>query len=718
MKNLPGSRLAWLLPVLPALCGLLLLIIEPLPLKALRNNLFDQYQRWSPREYQAAPVRIIDIDEASLARLGQWPWPRTRLGEMVDRLNQAGAAAIAFDVMFAEADRTSPRIVSAHWPLTLRQAGDIAALPDHDAVFAKHIAQARVVLGFAGQQDKLPQNTASTATSGSNEQGARFIYAGEPPGDWLHGFDSAIRSLPLLEQAAQGNGAFSFIPDGDGVVRRVPLALRIAGKTEPTLSSEALRVAQETRNIILKSAGNGAGLAEVRIGELSIPTNAHGELWIHYSPPNSERYLPAWQLFENRIPPEKLDGHIVFVGSSAQGLMDLRFSPLGQIIPGVEAHAQALEQILSGHFMQRPGWARALEAIVLLGGSLLAGILALRVRALYAAAACLLLLTAILAGGWHAFVAHQWLLDSATPALGLVMSFILCSLFHHFASEREQRWIKAAFTRYVSPNRVSHLIDHPDAMALGGRRQECSFIFTDLAGFTHLMESIDPADAVALLNDYLDALIAIAFRHEGTLDRIVGDAVAIMFSAPVAQADHRARALACALEMDAFASRYAAERQAAGIDFGQTRIGVHSGEVIVGNFGGKTMFDYRALGDAVNTASRLESVNKQLGTRMCLSAATLAGCPGAQVRPVGKLVLKGKTEALAVYEPLTPDLAPSRADTEAYLQAFESMREAAPEALARFAKLAENFPNDPLVRLHLNRLNNGDTGELIVMSQK
>lgn len=718
MNKIHGSRLALLLPVLPALCGLLLLTLDPLPLQALRNNLFDQYQRWSPREYQAAPVRIIDIDDDSLSHLGQWPWPRTRMAEMVDRLSEAGAAAIVFDVMFAEADRTSPQIVSAHWPLNERQAREIAALPDHDTIFAKHIEQAGVVLGFATTQNDFPVNAASTAAADASPKAARFVYAGDQPGHWLHAFDNPIRALPVLEQAAQGNGAVSFVPDSDGVVRRVPLVLQIAGQVRPTLASEALRVAQETHNIILKSAGHGAGLTQIRIGEQIIPTTAHGEIWVHYSRPVRERYIPAWELFDERIPANKLAGHIVLIGSSAQGLMDLRFSPLGHIIPGVEAHAQALEQVLTGHFLQRPGWARAIEAIVLLACCLLVGLLALRMRVLYAAAASLLLLTALLGAGWHAFADYQLLLDSATPAIGLILSFFLCSLFQHFTSEREQRWIKTAFTRYVSPNRVSHLIEHPDAMALGGRRQECSFIFTDLAGFTHLMESIDPADAVTLLNDYLDAMIAIAFRYEGTLDRIVGDAVAIMFSAPVFQADHQARALACALEMQAFASHYASEQQARGIAFGQTRIGVHSGEVIVGNFGGKTMFDYRALGDAVNTASRLESVNKHLGTRICLSATTLAGCPNARTRPIGRIILLGKSEALSVHEPLGADLAPCQAPEEAYRTAFEAMQQERPEATALFNQLATDFPDDPLVRLHLNRLNHGESGDLIVMSQK
>jgi adenylate cyclase len=374
--------------------------------------------------------------------------------------------------------------------------------------------------------------------------------------------------------------------------------------------------------------------------------------------------------------------------------------------------------MLSGHFLERPSWARGAETLTLMLAGLAIGFLALRASALLTAGTCAVLLAGIFGGSWFAFRQHGLLLDAATPAIGTLLTFVLCSLAHHFASEREQRWIKDAFARYVSPNRVAHLVDNPEAMELGGRRHECSFIFTDLAGFTSLMEKIDPAEAVALLNAYLDEMIAIAFRHDGTLDRIVGDAVAIMFSAPVPQADHKARALACALEMDAFASRYSREIQEKGVAFGKTRIGVHAGEVIVGNFGGSNMFDYRALGDPVNTAARLESVNKHLGTRMCVSEAILAGCPDARVRPVGRLVLKGKTEALAVFEPINDELALTRAPGAEYEAAFAALRSEDPVALELFRQLAGTYPDDPLVALHRRRLEAGEKGDLIVMSEK
>jgi adenylate cyclase len=326
------------------------------------------------------------------------------------------------------------------------------------------------------------------------------------------------------------------------------------------------------------------------------------------------------------------------------------------------------------------------------------------------------LLVVLWASAWQAFVAGGLLIDVGNPSLALSATYVFSSIVRHLSSERRQRWVRQAFSRYVSPNLVTYLVKHPEALELGGRRQQCSFVFTDLAGFTTLMESMDPGDAVELINGYLERMIAIAFSHEGTLSRIAGDAVVIMFSAPVPQLDHQRRALACALDMQRFAQKYANELQARGIAFGQTRIGIHTGEVIVGNFGGSTIFDYRALGDPVNTASRLEGANKYLGTLTCVSAATLSGCPDWLARPVGRIILKGKAQPLAVFEPLDP-LTVSGPDAD-YQHAFELMRAELPEATSMFEKLAAQRPADPLVALHLARLRSGKTGDLIIMSEK
>ncbi len=690
--------------------GCVVYLSEPLPLQILRNAVFDQYQRWQPRTYRPQPVRIVDVDDESLARMGQWPWPRTRIAELVSRLRSAGVAAIGFDVIFAEPDRTSPRAVLKLWDLPPDAASSIEKLPDHDVVMAEALGQGRVVVGFSvertGQGGALPSHPYGVVT------------AGESPLPFLHAFSSSVTSMPTFEARAAGNGALTFVPDADGVVRRVPLLLRLQGQVFPSLVSELLRVEQGVAHYVVRTSPvEKTGIVQLGIGKFKVPTTPKGEFWVHYTGPVAERYIPAWQVLSGKVAAESLKGGIVLVGASAQGLMDLRVNARGEIMPGVEAHAQALEQMLGGTYLERPAWADSIEMLVIVAGGLLLGLLTLALGAVSSAGLAAIMIAGTGWGAWIAFSRHGLLLDPLAPGLCLLAIFILASVIHHLASERKQRWIKQAFSRYVSPNLVTHLVEHPDDLELGGHRRQCSFIFTDLAGFTGLMEKIDPGEAVAMLNTYLDRMIAIAFRHEGTLDRIVGDAVAIMFSAPVAQPDHRQRAYDCALEMHAFASAYSAELGTRGVAFGQTRIGVHSGEVIVGNFGGSTIFDYRALGDTVNTAARLEGANKHLGTIVCVSQATLDGCAGAAVRPVGRLLLKGKTEALMVFEPVSTSVVPTAPETE-YRHAYGLLKNQDSQVLAVFEQLAAAYPEDPLPALYLRRLRAGERGELIVMAEK
>ena len=707
----PVQNVGWVVPIAAVLLGVGIFLFDPVAVQVLRNTVFDQYQRWLPRAYSDAPVRIIDIDDESLARLGQWPWPRTRIAELVDRLRSSGAAAIVFDMMFAEPDRTSPAAMIGNLKPTPGLRAYLAALPDHDEVLANSIGRGRVVLGYAvTREGRSPAHFAKPF---------RTVDVGPSPMPFLDQFNGAVAALPALQDAAAGNGAISFVPDSDGVVRRIPLLLSLSNLAVPSLVAEALRVAQGARNYVVKTANQaGAGLQEVRIGDLVVPTTAQGEIWVQYTRPVAARYIPAWKVFAGQAAGESIRNCILIVGSSAQGLMDLRFSPLGGVLPGVEVHAQALEQIIAGTQLSRPNWAPGLEVLVIVIGGLAVGFLGIRAGAALSAAAAAAMLAVTGWGGWYAYSHHGLLLDPITPGLVLLLIFILTSLLHHATIERRQRWVKQAFAHYVSPNLVTHLVENPGQLELGGSRRECSFIFTDLTGFTSLMEQLDPELAVSLLNGYLDNMIRIAFQYDGTLDRIVGDAVAIMFSAPVEQPDHRKRALRCALDMHRFAGRYAAQANERDIPFGATRIGIHTGEVTVGNFGGSTIFDYRALGDPVNTAARLETVNKQLGTLVCVSEATLSGCEDIPARPVGRLVLKGKTQPLMVYEPMFTGEGEAATPDSAYGEAYALMVRRDPRALDAFERLAADRRNDRLVRFHLERLRQGQSGDLIIFTEK
>ncbi len=711
MRLLPNTirkGLGLLVPVAAILAGFLVFVWNPVPVQILRNATFDHFQRWHPRIYQEVPVRIIDIDEESLRRLGQWPWPRTRIAELVSMLQGYGAAVIAFDVIFAEPDRTSPAAMLELWRASPSLRRQLDHLPDHDAVLTTIIQRGNVVLGFAIEQEGVAHEVPDVK--------ARYVVSGDPPQPYVHAFTRAIPSLPKLESAAAGNGALAFFADADGVVRKAPLVLRMGETLLPSLTAEALRVAQNARNYTIRTHPKNIGLAEIRIGNLVLPTTPEGELWIHYTKSTASRYIPVWKILSGEVAANELANGILLVGSSAQGLMDLRFSPMGGVIPGVEVHAQLLEQILTGSGLARPSWAGASEALIIVLGGLLVGGVALSAGAMVSLSFFTFLIVLLWFSAWQAFVTNGLLIDACNTSIALAVTYVLSSIVRHLSIERRQRWVRQAFSRYVSPNLVTHLIEHPEALELGGHRQSCSFVFTDLTGFTTLMERLDPTEAVAVLNAYLDRMIAIAFLHQGTLDRIVGDAVAIMFSAPVVQPDHQRRALSCALAMQRFARQYANELQAKGIGFGQTRIGIHSGEVTVGNFGGSTIFDYRALGDPVNTASRLEAANKYLGTLTCVSEATLAGCPEWPVRPIGRIILKGKSQAIEVFEPLDP-LEANGSDAD-YQHAFDLLRAKALAARQAFATLAAQRPGDQLVAFHLARLDSGNTGDLIVMAEK
>ena len=672
----------------------------------IQNAAFDLYQRLQPRAYQPTPVRVVDIDEASLTRFGQWPWPRDRLAQITARLQAMGAAAIAFDVVFAEPDRTSP--AHALNPYADRPAVRdlVARLPDHDRVLAAQIAAGRVVTGFVLTRDAAdgdpPATPAGVATTGGD------------PRPFLPAFRGAVRALPALEAAAAGNGSLNVTPDQDGALRRMPLMMRIGEAIVPTLAAEAVRVAQGEESFIVQSSEAGTGIADVRIGNLIVATDRTAHVRLHYAAAPPQRTIPAWRLLADEIPAAELRGAIVFVGSSAAGVTDLRVGPSGDTLPGVVAHAELAEQILLGSYLLRPEWTGVVETLALIVMWVVFVLLIYRLSVLWSAVAGAVVIVAVCLASWSAFAAARILLDPLSPSLAAIAIYLACSIPRHVQSERQQAWIRKAFSTYISPNLVSHLIANPEALSLGGERRDCTFVLSDLQGFTALVETSDPIAVVNLLNEYLDGMIGIAQRHEGTIDRIVGDAVAVMFSAPVTQPDHAARGIACALEMDRFAQDWAAAKQAEGLPIGVTRIGVNSGAVIVGNVGGQSIYDYRALGDAINTAARLETANAELGTRVLISGATAAAVPGFAGRPVGTLFLKGKTEGIEVFAPDARDTT----DAQAYAAAYDLLQKGDPGAAAAIAAVVDAHPDDPLARFHLQRLRQGETGTTIVLQSK
>jgi len=627
-----------------------------------RTLVFDLYQRIAPRTYQDVPVRIVDIDDDSLQKMGlQWPWPRPVVADMVAQLANAGAAAVVFDIVFAEPDATSPQQVVRVWE-KLTGAADLSSrladLPDHDALLADIIAQAKnVVTGFVLVDDingKKPQAHAGFATAGDDPR--RFLASN---------FQGAIVTLPSFEAAAVGNGSFNFYPGRDLVIRAVPLLFRFKDQLLPSIAGEGLRVAQGARTYIVKSSGASgetafgaeSGVNTIKIGNYEVPTTAQGELQMHFSQSVAKRYLPAWRLLSGEFDPALVEGNIVLVGTSAAGLRDIRPSPINPVMPGVEAHAQAIEQILLEHYLQRPDWSEGLEWVFTVTLGL--GLIVLLARggalatALFGSGAILLAIGL----SWYGYRAHLLLVDPVSPSLAGFAVYLSGSLAGYLRTETEKKQVRGAFAQYLSPALVEQLAADPARLTLGGETREMSFLFCDIRGFTAVSEQFkgNPQGLTRLINRFLTPMTNVILEQKGTIDKYMGDCIMAFWNAPLDDPRHADNACASALRMFERLERLNAELEAEAkkedrpfirIDIG---VGLNTGECVVGNMGSEQRFDYSVLGDAVNLASRLEGQSKTYDVGVVVGEATRLAAPDWAMLELDLIAVKGKTEAVRVY---------------------------------------------------------------------
>ncbi len=661
---------AYLVPAVMLVLSLVLLQHDPQFLKIFRLKLFDQYQILKPREYKPVPVKILDIDDESLKRLGQWPWPRTTLANMLIRAFESGAAVVAFDVVFAEEDRTSPAKILPIW--LDAPEGDLSkiapewkdfanailqSIPDHDAVFADVIAQTRVVSGYT-------LDDSSTAPPSKPKAG--FSHAGMDPTPIIKAFSGATNNLPVVDEAAAGTGIFNLQPEPDNIVRRVSLFLRVGDTKVPALSLEAIRVLQGATTYILKGAGanqeesfgENTGLNNVKVGRIIVPTEGDGRMWVHYSKDVPERWLPIWKLFEPDFDPKTIEGHILFVGTSAAGLKDLRATPLNPAAAGVEVHAQATEQMLLGHYLSRPDWALGAEtvAIFLLGTILI--LITPRVGAAWGAFAGGISAVVGIAASWYAYDEHLMLFDPIYPAISVLAIYLAGSLINFLNTEAEKRFVRGAFAQYLSPALVEQIAENPDLLNLGGARKDLTFLFCDVRGFTAISEQFkgNPAGLTVLINRFLTPMTDIIMARHGTIDKYMGDCIMAFWNAPLDVQKHEHFACESALEMfkglDELNRTLQEEAAAEGRTARELNIGIglNTGDCIVGNMGSDQRFDYSVLGDAVNLASRLEGQSKNYGVGVVLGPDTREAVKDEYATiELDLIAVKGKEEAVNIY---------------------------------------------------------------------
>ena len=659
-----GPRLLYALIVGAVITGALALRIwDPSPVARLRAVVFDTYQQINPRHFDPGlPLRIVDIDEESLKRIGQWPWPRTVLAELVKKLSGNGAAAVGFDMVFPEPDRMSPANALRFWPQSEALAGlraEVEKLPSNDHVLAEAIGQGPVVLGFI-----------ATPQGGSTPQSkAGFAHGGDDPKLFAPAYPGAAASLPELQDKASGAGSLNWLPEHDQIIRRVPMVVQVGDKLYPSFAAEMLRLAQGASTYVVKSSGASSekafgektGIVKIRIGDYEVPTEADGQMWIRFTKQAKERYLPAWKVLNGDIGKENIEGRLTIIGTSAAGLLDLRATPLAASVPGVELHAQAIEQILQGSFLQRPDFATPAELLYILVLGLLIAFLIYRLGAAGSAVLGGVAVATVVAVSWYTFDAFGWLVDPIYPAIALTAIYLAGTLFVFLRTERERNRVRHAFGHYMAPALVERLADDPSRLKLGGETRDMTLMFSDVRGFTSISEGLDAEELTAFLNSLFTPLSKIILEEQGTIDKFMGDAVMAFWNAPLDDAEHASHACRAALrimkEMPGLNEHWRSEAAVKGRSFNPVKIGIglNTGICCVGNLGSETRFDYSVIGDNVNVASRLEGQSKMYDVAAIVGESTAAGAPDFAFLELDLLKVKGKTEATRIFALLGDD---------------------------------------------------------------
>ena len=610
-------------------------------------------------------IVIVDIDEKSLAERekggeGRWPWPRDRIGLLLDKLfERNGAALVAFDVVFAERDESSGlRVLQSLAERELRDdtqfvstLRNLRPALDYDAIFAASMHGRRIIHGYPftndpGRKGALPDAVLPAGT-----------FAGRPIG--FVRFEGYAANLPELQKAATGAGHFNPYTDPDGLVRRVPMLVEHDGAYYEPLSLAVVRALVNEPRLEpgypaerMWSRGY-AGLEWLAVGALRIPVDDNVTALVPYrGHKGSFPYVSASDVIHDRVAPELMKGRIVLVGTTAPGLLDLRATPVEPVFPGVEIHANLIAGILDQNLKQRPPYVMGAEFILLLASGLAMALLLPLLTPLKSLLVTVFALAVVVVFNVVVFHFGNLVLPLASGITMIGLLFALNMSYGYFVEARGKRQITGLFGQYVPPELVDEMAKNPEHFSMEGESREMTVLFSDVRGFTTISEGLEPRELSQLMNEFLTPLTEVIYRHRGTIDKYMGDAIMAFWGAPLPDPLHPRHAVLAALGMQAALRRLAPQFRARGWPEIRIGVGLNTGRMSVGNMGSKVRLAYTVMGDAVNLASRLEGITKQYGVDIIVGENTRNAVPDVVFREIDRVRVKGKDVAVAIYEPL------------------------------------------------------------------
>ncbi len=653
---------------------------------AIDARIVDSMFRVRGSEATTGQVVVVDIDEKSLQEHGQWPWPRDLVAELTARIYGAGARVVGFDILFAEEDRTSPTLLLDRHrellagcadPEMIRAAIEANPRLDHDRLLGETIAGGPAILGYSflmqpdGFKDEatpMPDLTISLAEEGRGFSSLQLLAAYR-----------SINNLPIIATGAS-EGFFNVFPDASGTVRKVPLFILMDDIPYPSLAFEVVRVGKGLTEAKLYPAGEAGSehpqtLLGVALGEAFYHTDAQGQLTINFRGPYATfPYLSAADLLRGSGE-ERLRDKYVLVGSSAAGIMDMVATPFAERLPGVEVHANAIDNLLQNDPLV---WENFTEIGLTYSILVVAGLLMLFALAqlgpLTGFFLALLIILAIVAGNYQFLFLRGQLLGISYIIVSLLTLLTTVTFCNYLFEGKRKSFIRRVFSRYVPPSVVNQLLKTPERLHLSAETREVTVLFCDIRGFTSLAETTQPARLSNFLNQYFSLLTEIIVRNQGMVDKYIGDAVMAVWGTPVDDPAHAANAVRAALEITA-----AIDHQGSGgLELAGTPIsvgiGINTGMVSAGNFGSNDRFAYTVLGDNVNLASRLEGLTKFYRVKILAAESTMTAAGDSCWRSIDTVRVKGKNLPVHLYEPLVGPCSPLPAPLARHEQAIDAYR--------------------------------------------
>ncbi len=606
-------------------------------------------------------VIIIDIDDRSLKEMGQWPWSRNIVAKMLENLTIAGIGLIGFDVVFAEEDRSNP--IKLVKKLNIKTDEEV---PDYDYIFAATVAQTPTILGYQFQlskddfiEKKSPEIPAIFIEKNRTDLNKDMVIK-------AHG---TILNIPLVQDNSYSSGFFNNVPDESGVVRSVPLVIRYDEQLYPSLALEIIRTISDKKKVFINYDENG--VSDIQVGDYQIPTDRYGRSLVNFrGGAKSFQYISAADIINNTFNKEDIEGKIAIVGTSAAGLLDLRATPFESVYPGVEVHANVVDNILTQNFIAKPSWVDGLNIAHVFILSFLMVLLIAYLPLIIA----MILIFGIFAGDMYIIftVLFQYglVLNILFPVLTIFIATIAAMTLNYFLETRQTQAIKGKFASKVSKEVMESLLANPDNDSFAAMSKEITVFFSDVRNFTNISEAMPDADTlIKFLNEYMDPMTDIIIREKGTVDKFIGDAIMAYWNAPGDVPDHAQRALVATMEQlhmldelnakiksDGRFDDVVAMSKKNGVEPIEIGIGVNTGVAVAGEMGSTQRSDYTVIGDPVNLGARLESLCKYYNSLCNISSFTKEQLTGKFIfRFLDLVTVKGKSEPIEIWQVIDYD---------------------------------------------------------------